>query len=101
MGLSEKIAERVGVNIAKYGSLRVLTCHDAAVFLDGCEAAGVRVLGIEGFLIREDSVVPDMNVIADFSDISSASESILEARRFIKDVLRHGLMLEFSLSQTG
>lgn len=98
MGLTEEIAGQVGIKVVKRGSLVLVAYSDAMVLLDGCEAAGMRVLGIEGFLLRGNLVVPDMDLIADFSDMKLASASILEARKFISSVSINGDVFDFSLS---
>lgn len=95
MGLVEKIAGRAGLTVERSGSLRLIQSSDALAFLDECEAEGVRILGIEGFVRRQGALIPGMDVIADFSDAPGCS--ILEARRFVAEVHASNLMLDFSI----
>lgn len=100
MGLIEEVADRAGIQLTERGSLVLVSAGDAMRLLDACESAGLRILGIEGFQVKENSLVPDMDAIADFSSTASAFSSILEARRFVNVVSSRELVLDFTVSSS-
>ena len=71
--------------------------------LDLCSEHNAAVLGIEGFNIVKGKRVPNMDYIADFSDLIAVAgddfpESSREAaRRFIGSITDEQLLLEFVL----
>lgn len=97
MGLIEEIAGRIGVPFTKRGSLILVSAGNALKLLDGCESAGLRILGVEGFQVKGSSIVPSMDAIADFSSLDSAIASVREARRFIHVVRPHELVFDFTV----
>jgi hypothetical protein len=64
--------------------------------LEACRAAGVRVLGVEGFRIAGEAVQPDMDAILDLSDVLDPEVSVSEARRFLRAVADQELMFEIA-----
>jgi hypothetical protein len=60
-------------------------------------ASGLRILGVDGFYLRDDEIHVDMSRIADFSSVTDASQSIDESRRFVDEVAVADLMLDFTL----
>lgn len=75
----------------------VVSASEGSTFLDACAGAEVVVLGAEGFDVQGATVRPDMGAILDLSGIEDPQRSILEAKRFVEEVDRPGLMLEFVL----
>lgn len=100
MGLVQRIAHQIGLPVEERGALVLVKLLDAKRLLDGCEKEGVRVLGIEGFTFDGNSLIPDMDAIADYSGIASAVSSIKVAREFIECLERADLVLDFSLESS-
>jgi hypothetical protein len=90
-----EIAARAGVRLREAAGMQLVPAREAGVFLDACLTAGTRIIGIEGFDVLAGDVRPDMNAIADFSDIDDPRESIEEARRFLAVIEDEELALEF------
>lgn len=97
MGLTEKIAHQHGIRMMKYGSLNLIAAEDANKILDAFRSERIQVLGIEGFYLRNKSAIPDMDAIADFSELYSVSESIIEAKHFVNNLHQSGILFEFTL----
>ena len=95
MGLTSRIAQSVGVDVALHGSMELINHRHIARFLTGCEAHDVHVLGIEGFRVREGSIQPDMNAILDCSYVSDRNRSRAEARDFIERMAATDLSYDF------
>jgi len=93
------LGRRAVIGIREVGGLQLVAFADARAFLDACVAAGVLVLGIEGFYFENGQVRPDMGAIADFSQMTSSEESVLEARTFIEVVGRSEMLFDFMLSE--
>lgn len=75
-------------------------------FIDACDAHDLRILGIEGFEIRKDGVMPRMDLIADFSDRKHETWHALRercslvARDFIRAAVKEGdVYLSFVLEE--
>ncbi len=98
MGLTANLARRAGLRLKKVGGLQLVAFPDVQDFLDACMAAEVLVLGIEGFSSEDGEVRPDMSAIADFSELTSSSHSVVEARMFVDSVGRPGMLFDFILS---
>ncbi len=99
MGLTVALGRRAGVAIRVRGGLELVAFADSQAFLAACEAAGVLVLGVEGFHLEGDHVRPDMGAIADFSQVRDCKASVLEARAFIEAVGRPKMLFDFVLSE--
>lgn len=93
------LGRQAGIDIREVGGLQLVALADAWAFLDACVAAGVLVLGIEGFYFDNDQVRPDMGAIADFSQMANSEESVLEARSFLGAVGRPEMLFDFTLSE--
>ena len=85
--LPERVARAAGVPVRLEHGLALISADDAAAFLDACEAAGVTVLGIDGY---GPDGRPDLQVIAE-------CPSVADARQFVASVRRPGLLLDFTL----
>ena len=99
MGLTLALARRAGIGIREVGGLELVAFADTRFFLDACVAAGVLVLGIDGFYFDNGHVSPDMGAIADFSQMTNSEASVLEARSFIEVAGQPEMLFEFTLSE--
>ncbi|MCP4674702.1 MAG: hypothetical protein GY854_04140 [Deltaproteobacteria bacterium] len=99
MGLIDTLARHSGLQLRKVGSLQLVAFPDVQYFLDACMAAGILVIGIEGFSTEDGEVRPDMSAIADFSELTRSSQSIVEARMFVDSVGRPEMLFDFTLSK--
>jgi hypothetical protein len=101
MGLIERLADDAGVSLTVHGSLHLVAAKDAERILSAIEKTGVVVLGIEGFHLRNGRISPDIEAIADFSDVSASTngslESVASSRQFMNRVRSHGLFVEFTI----
>lgn len=95
MGLTSRIAQSVGVDVALHGSMELINHQQIAGFLKGCDAHDVHVLGIEGFRVREGWIEPDLNAILDCSYVSDRNRSRAEARAFIERMATTDLSYDF------
>ncbi|WP_374545013.1 hypothetical protein [Rhodoblastus sp.] len=109
------MGERIAVNVDDLLSGRDLQStarsHSEPLFnrstaeklLDLCEHIGVGVLGIEGFILSDQGLIPQMDFIADFSRIYSSpdfeAESVRLSRKFLSLVTNEPhLVFEFVLA---
>ena len=97
--LIDQLAEHAGVRVDRRPGVDLIAVEDAGPFLDACAARGVRILGLEGFYLRNDEIHVDLDRITDLSSIADASESIAEARRAIEAIRVPELLLDFTLDQ--
>ena len=95
---THEIAKAAGVPFHLTSSATLIACDDAHAFLEACGAASIRVVGAEGFDLIEGGCRPDMRVILDLSGVDDAQASVDEARTFVADVCRNGLLFEFQLA---
>ena len=89
MGLVERISTSVGIGVYRSGQMELVAAPDVVRFLTAVSSRGLRVLGLEGFRIVGDRLIPDMDLVADFSSISGSAaseESVAEALRFLSNV---------------
>ncbi len=98
MGLTVALGRQAGIEIWQVGGLRLVSFADAQIFLDACLAARVLVLGLEGFTVDGGQAQPNMNAIADFSQLTKCEQSVLEARAFIETTGRPEMLFDFTLS---
>jgi hypothetical protein len=100
MGLTEQIAREAGVAVIAVGALRLVPATDVTAFIDACARGKVRILGVEDFEIRDNKAVPDMDTIADFSEMATSSlrATIEEARRFVLQAGRPDMVFDFTLA---
>lgn len=98
MGSVGAVAQEVGIPIRNIGGLALIRGTDAPALIDALASEGLRILGIEGFELEGSEVRPDMGLIADFSTLTDAGQSVWEARRFIESAARPDAFFEFSLA---
>ncbi|MCP4548388.1 MAG: hypothetical protein GY835_18155 [bacterium] len=101
MGLINTLARRAGLRLIRVGGLQLVAFPDVPDFLDACMAAELLVLGVEGFGYEDGEVWPDMSAIADFSELTSSHQSVVEARMFADSVGRPGMLFDFTVSKEG
>jgi hypothetical protein len=81
--IEEFAAKRPGDAI-RLGGETFLSWDAAHDLIEEAEHRGVKVLGLEGFLIGEQGTFPALSRIADFSN-SSVAEAAAEAKRLLED----------------
>ena len=72
MGLTSEIAHLVGVKTVNANGMNLVSADDMDKFLDAVNQRGARILGIDGYFVQGENVIPDMDAIADFSDFAGA-----------------------------
>jgi len=78
--------------------MELIAFNDVENFIIALHARNIIVLGIEGFHIVDDAVIPDMNAIADFSTTSKESDrSISDVRRFVRNVGNASVFFDFTI----
>jgi hypothetical protein len=97
MGSLNGLLERVGAEIVKKGSIILIDRKTAMTVLSICAEEQIRVLGVEAFFAQGSNIIPVIDAIGDFSNASSKSESIEDARNFIHSIERQDLMFELEL----
>lgn len=100
MGLEADAARLAGVRTVDRGFATLVESTDALRIVDVCHDQEFTILGIDGFLLRGSSVVPDMDAIADFSG-ASWQQSMVLAKQFISATKRPGLWYEFVVESAG
>jgi hypothetical protein len=75
--------------------MELITHRHIARFLDGCDACGVHILGVEGFRVDGATVQPDFGAILDCSGLSEPDRSRAAARSFIERMAANELAYEF------
>src|SRR5689334_22585026 len=71
MGLINTLAAVSHVKILSRGGSNLIKSDDTSALLRAALSHKVVVIGIEGFHIVDDKLIPDMNAIADFSAFSN------------------------------
>lgn len=104
--LIEQLAARCGFPLKTQGALRLIRREDCGKVIEECQSRNVLILGIEAFKLEGDRVVPDTDLIADFSELASKEWNIacLEAVRSAEVYLGEAtgqtdLWFDFSLRQ--
>jgi hypothetical protein len=62
-----RIEQRFADRFLKYGGVLLLSKDDALQMVIACQAEGVRILGIDGFYLRGDTLQPSLEDSVDFS----------------------------------
>src|SRR5438874_631146 len=95
----ESVAKRAGVPVVHRNTLRLVRFEDCTAFLREARAEGAVVLGVEGFRVAPDSVMPLMDAITEFSNIESSEETIAATERFLASVGAPGMWFDFALGR--
>lgn len=72
----EKLANDFAIPLRKQGALRLIWCEDAGRIVEACRASNLLILGIEAFTLADGMVVPETDLIADFSDVETIQWNI-------------------------
>lgn len=69
--LIEQLAGKLAIPLRAQGALRLIRLQDCSRIVEACKSSGLLILGIEAFRLSGDKVVPDTDLIADFSELAS------------------------------
>ena len=81
--LLDDFADRHDEAVVRRGGEIFVAVEVMDEFISEVERRGVRILGLEGFLIADDATYPSLDRIADFSDEHDAGRSARWARELI------------------
>lgn len=86
--LEKQLAGNARISYLQYGSEVFFTPDKAFEFVDLCEDKRLVIIGIEGFILVEESVQPRTDIIGDFSACLdqtkySPLQCYLEVRKFL------------------
>lgn len=93
----------LGLPTLWWGNVALFSLPDAKLLMNYCANNRIAVLGVEGFRLEGNYRIPDMQTIADFSEMMAMSgasfpeRSIMAMREFFKLMQQDGLFLEFVL----
>jgi hypothetical protein len=73
----------------------------AEELISEAERQGIRILGLEGFLINDDGVYPALSRVADFSDVTDVQQSAALARELILGAWRTPPTLADQMSESA
>lgn len=101
--LAQSLSEAAGVELVQRAALELFHQGDAEKALNACESQGIGIMGIEAFRIEGSSITPDMDWIADYSDLfkdptaAECRQSVDAARQFVREMPSAGYFLHFTL----
>ena len=101
MGSIDTIADAAGIPTQVVGGTVLVHTDYAAALVDAVESQGRHILGVEGFSIDGSTLVPQMDLIADFSAILEPHRSAHETRRFLRGHKREDVYFEIVLGPTA
>ncbi|MGH9231366.1 MAG: hypothetical protein ACRD07_22000, partial [Acidimicrobiales bacterium] len=81
--LYDEFARRRPEAVVRRGGETFVGIDAADEFISEAERQGIRILGLEGFLIADDGVYPALSRLADSSDVTDAQQSAALARELI------------------
>lgn len=94
------VAQEGGIETIVVCGIKFISQSDGILFVNSSRRLKTQILGIERFIVIDDSVVPDMDHIADFSSLTDYEESALESLIFIQSLPKNAnALLDFTLSQ--
>lgn len=99
MDLVEEVERSANIKATVRGGLRLISFHDIPAFLEAVSEAGFVIIGIEGFILVEHAIRPDMNAIADFSELTDSARSVEEAQRFFDEISHSKKHFDFVLRE--
>lgn len=100
MGRALKTAARdIGVQLVERHGACLVRGEDALEIIDALERDNIRITGMEGFAVEGRLITPYMDAIGDFTKVMTAKESAHQARLFIVDTRREGIVYDFSLRE--
>jgi hypothetical protein len=89
-----------------HGDMALFDANDALRVLNFCGIKKLSILGIEGFRLHGDNIIPDMDCIADFSMMIELEgdnfqrKSLEWSRFFINQIADKNVFLEFVLAES-
>lgn len=83
--VASEIAREARIRMHRIGRSELLGRDGLESFLEACKRVEGLIVGIEGFRLIGDRIEPDMEWIADFSQLSDPAESVSEAREFLEE----------------
>jgi hypothetical protein len=102
----EDIASERGVAVRREGSLSLICFQDCGTILEACKSHGLLILGIAAFTLSGGKVIPDIDLIADFSELAAKEwnaaclEAVKSAESYFDKVKsRTDLWFNFTLQQ--
>lgn len=96
------IAERESIPfLTSAGSMVLFSRSDAKAFAQVCSDQQIVILGLEGFDLRDDAIVPDISAIADFSGVTDADLSVRSTFQFLDELPASDLVFEFVVGSTA
>lgn len=100
MGPIADAARVAGVPLRHVAGLQLVGSTDAIQLIHALRAAGLRIVGAEGFrLVGDDAVRPAMDAILDLSGLDDPKQSAEEAEMFLRSVAMPELWFEFSVRE--
>lgn len=84
-----------------WGGTPLFDVSDGVKLLDYCKSKGIAVLGVEGFKIKGDKIIPDMDCIVDFSaslnEMDFSMKSVEMSRLIVEGMSDSSIFMEFLL----
>jgi hypothetical protein len=81
--LHDDLARRRPDAVVRRGGETFVEIDAADELISEAERQGIRILGVEGFLVAEDGVYPGLSRVADFSGVGDAQQSAALARELV------------------
>ena len=101
MGLVGSVAKDAGICIYGEDPIELISTNDMPKFLEAIRKnSDYLILGLEGFKIFKDKIVPDMDAIADFSALLASDDSattVQAAYKFLSAVMNKDLFFYLTL----
>ena len=66
----EQLANKLGIVVRTQGSLRLIQFRDCKKVIEACKSEKLLILGIEAFKLSDSKVIPNPDLIADFSELA-------------------------------
>lgn len=93
------IAESAGVTVTMHANTELIAIEDAERFVHALERHGLIILGFDGFFLDDPYIIPDMDMIADFSSLyreaDAAQRSVAAAIRILRSAGKPGHYFDF------
>jgi hypothetical protein len=97
--LVRRVTDLARIDVQRVGRQELIAAADLPAFVSACEQLNARIVGFEGFRIRNDGVVPDTGLIADLSTVKDVAASLEAARRFLTTFPFEGIYFVVILAQ--
>ena len=93
----------LGLPTMLWGNVPLFSVSDSLLLMEYCVKNDIAVLGVEGFRVKDNSIIPDMNYIADLSELAALTgksfpgKSVEAVKKFLDLVPMDGVFLEYVL----